>query len=124
MKQGSFGFISLSSLLLGAVFILLMFFRKRMLDLELDYTIVTKNQVVFTNQSGMLSSTQAMEADRVKVMQYSYPSRFASILDYGTIHLYSGGDDKHEVVSTMNMYYVRSPEETLEAIESVLQKKK
>ena len=95
-----------------------------MLDLELDHTIITKNQIIFTNQSGMLSSTQTMESDRVKVMQFSYPSRFASILDYGTIHLYSGGDDKHEVAATMNMFYVRAPEETIEAIESILQKKK
>jgi hypothetical protein len=41
--------------------IILSRYRKKMIDLEMDYNIVVPGKIIFANQSGMLSSSQAVE---------------------------------------------------------------
>ena len=48
-------------LLLFLQWILLGRYRKRMMDLEMDYNVVIPGKIMFVNQSGMLSSVNTIE---------------------------------------------------------------
>lgn len=67
--------------------VFLSMFRKRMMDLEMDYNIIVPGKVFFVNQSGVLSSIQTIESDKIKTVRSSYPSKLASFFDYGTVDI-------------------------------------
>ena len=66
---------------------LLKYYRKRMVDLEMDYNIVIPGKIMFVNQSGMLSSSQTVEGEKVKTITANYPSWIASFFHYGNIEI-------------------------------------
>ena len=65
----------------------LRYFRKRMMDLEMDYNVVVPGKMYFVNQSGILSTIQTIESDKIKTVQSSFPSKIASFFNYGTINI-------------------------------------
>ena len=73
--------------LLFIQWVLLGKYRKRMMDLEMDYNIVIPGKIIFVNQSGMLSSSQAVEGEKVKTVTAKYPGWLASFFQYGTIEI-------------------------------------
>ena len=62
-----------------------------MMDLEMDYNIVVPGKIIFVNQSGMLSSSQAVEGEKVKTVTAKYPSFISSFFQYGTIEIMTEG---------------------------------
>ena len=77
----------MDGILLFLQWILLGKYRKRMMDLEMDYNIVTPGKILFVNQSGMLSSSQAVEGEKVKTVTAKYPGWMASFFQYGNIEI-------------------------------------
>ncbi len=67
--------------------IFLRLYRKRMMDLEMDYNIVVEDKVFFVNQSGLLSSVQTIDGSKIKTVQSTFPSKIASLFNYGTINI-------------------------------------
>ena len=96
-------------------------YRKRMMDLEMDYNIVIPGKILFVNQSGMLSSSQAVEGEKVKTVSAKYPGWLSSFFQYGTIEIMTEGDSA-SMTGTMPMYYVTDPNETARLIQSLLEK--
>lgn len=74
-------------ILLFIQWLLLGKYRKKMMDLEMDYNIVVPGKIIFVNQSGMLSSSQAVEGEKVKTVTAKYPSFISSFFQYGTIEI-------------------------------------
>lgn len=97
-------------------------FRKRMMDLEMDYNIVVLGKIFFVNQSGVLSAVQTIESDKIKTVQSTFPNKIASFFNYGTIAILTEGDSQN--MGTMNMYYVTDPDGVVSSIQSLLDEKK
>lgn len=94
-------------------------YRKRMIDLEMDYNVVIPGKIMFVNQSGMLSSVNTMEGEKVKTISASYSGWLWSFFNFGTVEVMSEGD-AHGMAGTMPMYYVTAPNETGRLIQSMI----
>lgn len=107
-----------SIVLLFLQMILLGRYRKRMMDLEMDYNIAIPGKILFVNQSGMLSSSQAVEGTKVKTVTARYPSWISSFFQYGTIEIMTEGGESN--LGTTSMFYVPHPNETAFLIQTLL----
>ncbi len=112
--------IIMDGILLFLQWILLGKYRKRMMDLEMDYNIVTPGKILFVNQSGMLSSSQAVEGEKVKTVTAKYPGWMASFFQYGNIEIMTEWGESQ--LGTTSMYYVPHPNETAWLIQTLLNK--
>jgi hypothetical protein len=61
MKESWSMIIWIDIILLFLQWMLLGRYRRRMMDLEMDYNIVIPGKIMFVNQSGMLSSVNTIE---------------------------------------------------------------
>jgi hypothetical protein len=106
-------------LLLFLQWFLLGRYRKKMIDLEMDYNIVIPGKIMFVNQSGMLSSVNTVEWDKVKSVSARYSGWLGSFFNFGTIEILTEWDNQ-SMTGTMPMYYVTAPNETGRLIQSML----
>ena len=106
------------SILLFIQWILLWKYRKRMMDLEMDYNIVIPGKIFFVNQSGMLSSSQAVEWEKVKTVTARYPGWLSSFFQYGTIEIMTEWGES--ALGTTSMFYVPHPTDTAGLIQTLL----
>jgi hypothetical protein len=93
-------------------------YRKRMMDLEMDYNLLVPGKIFFVNQSGLLSVIQTIEWDKIKTVQSIYPSKIASFFNYGTIIVLTEWDTA--MVGTMSMYYVTNPDQVVTYIQRMI----
>lgn len=77
----------IDALLLFFQWILLGRYRKKMIDLEMDYNVVIPGKIMFVNQSGMLSSVNTIESDKVKTVSAQYSGWVGSFFNFGTIEI-------------------------------------
>ncbi len=96
-------------------------YRKRMIDLEMDYSVVIAGKIYFVNQSGVLSSIQTIESKKIKTIRSVFPNRIASIFDYGTIDILTEGDTQN-LMWSLNMYYVNNPDAVVANIQSLIER--
>lgn len=89
-----------------------------MMDLEMDYNILVQWKIFFVNQSGLLSTIQTIEWEKIKTVQSIFPSKIASFFNYGTIHILTEGDTA--MIGTMSMYYVTNPDKAVALIQSFI----
>lgn len=82
-----FWILSTDILIISLEIVFLKMYRKRMMDLEMDYNIVVPGKIYFVNQSGVLSAIQTIESDKIKTVKSSFPSKIASFFDYGTVDI-------------------------------------
>ena len=99
--------------------ILLKIYRNGMIDLEMDYNVIIPGKIYFVNQSGVLSSVQTIESEKIKTIRSLFPSRLASFFDYGTVDILLEGDTQ-SLLGTMSMYYVSDPDTVVAKIQSLL----
>ena len=97
-------------------------FRKRMMDLEMDYNVIVPGKIFFVNQSGVLSTVQTIESDKIKTVQSLFPNKLASFFNFGTINVLTEGDTQ-AMMGTMSMYYVTNPDGVVASIQSLLDEK-
>lgn len=93
-------------------------FRKRMMDLEMDFNVVVQGKIFFVNQTGLLSDSQTIESDKIKTIKSTFPNKLASFFNFGNIDILTEGDNN--LIGTMMMYYVMSPVEVANSIQSLL----
>lgn len=89
------------------------------MDLEMDYNVVIPGKIMFVNQSGMLSSVNTVEGDKVKTVSARYSGWIGSFFNFGTVEIMTEGDNL-SMTGTMPMYYVTAPNETGRLIQSML----
>lgn len=114
-----FWILATDTLIMIMEIVFLKMFRKRMIDLEMDYNIIVPGKVFFVNQSGVLSSIQTIESDKIKTVRSSFPNKIASFFDYGTVDILTEWDSQ-AMLGTMSMYYVTDPDEVVASIQSLL----
>lgn len=88
------------------------------MDLEMDYNIFVPGKIFFVNQSGILSTIQTIDGDKVKTVQSIFPSKIASFFNYGTVHVLTEWDTA--MIGTMNMYYVTNPDKAVAYIQELI----
>ncbi len=93
-------------------------YRKRMMDLEMDYNVFIPWKIFFINQSSLLSTIQTIEWEKIKTVQSIFPSKIASFFNYGTINVLTEGDSA--MIGTMSMYYVTNPDKAVSLIQSLV----
>ena len=85
----------------------------------MDYNVVIPGKLMFVNQSGMLSSVNTIEWDKVKSVSARYSGWLGSFFNFGIIEVMTEGDNQ-TMTGTMPMYYVTAPNETGRLIQSML----
>ena len=118
-----FWILTTDTLVILVEIVFLRIYRKKMMDLEMDYNVVVPGKVFFVNQSGILSSVQTIESDKIKTVRSSFPSKIASFFNYGTVDILTEGDTQ-AMMGTMSMYYVTNPDGVVSNIQSLLDEKK
>ena len=89
-----------------------------MIDLEMDFNIVTSGKLYINNQTGVLSNTQMIEGDKIKTVRSSFPNKIASFFNFGNIDILTEGD--MGMMGAITMFYVTSPGEVAKDIERLL----
>ncbi len=118
-----FWVLTTDTLIIIGEIIFLWMFRKRMMDLEMDYNVVVPWKVYFVNQSWVLSSIQTIESDKIKTVRSAFPSKIASFFNYGTVDILTEWDTQ-AMMWTMSMYYVTDPDGVVANIQSLLDDEK
>jgi hypothetical protein len=114
-----FWILATDTLVMIMSLVFLKMFRKRMMDLEMDYNVIVPGKIFFVNQSGVLSSIQTIESDKIKTVRSSFPSKIASFFNYGTVDVLTEGDTQ-AMMGTMSMFYVTDPDGVVANIQSLL----
>lgn len=113
-----FGFLIIDIIIMIIEIWLLRRYRKRMMDLEMDYNVFVPWKIFFINQSGLLSIVQSIEWDKIKTVQSVFPSKIASFFNYGTVNILTEWDTA--MIGTMSMFYVTNPDKAVAHIQSLI----
>lgn len=114
-----FWILATDTLVILMEIVLLRHYRKRMMDLEMDYNIVVPGKIFFVNQSWLLSTVQTIDSDKIKTVQSIFPSKIASFFNYGTVNVLTEGDQA--MIGTMSMFYVTNPDAIVAQIQSLIE---
>lgn len=110
--------LSLDIILIILQWIFLSRYRKKMIDLDMDYTLIIPGRVMSINQSGMLASSQNIDGEKIKSVSARYTGIIGSIFHYGSIEIMTEGDST-SMNGTLPLYYVHNPVETARKIEEL-----
>ena len=91
-----------------------------MINQEMDFKVVVPSQILFYNQRGIFGDSQAMNADKIKTINATFPGFFSSFINYGNIIVLTEGDQNGN--GQMGMDYVGDPMGTVKEIQRVLEK--
>ena len=119
---GHFWILTLDTLVILIEIWFIRHYRKRMTDLEMDYNVFVPWKIFFINQSWLLSVTQTIEWEKIKSVQSVFPSKMASFFNYGTVNILLEWDSQ-EMMWTMSMYYVTSPDKVVAYIQYFIEDK-
>ena len=91
-------------------------YRRKMFDLEMDYSIFVPGNIYFANQSDMSMTSSVLESVKVsKVEEETVESNIQEYFDLGIIKLYALGSSK-----VVSLNFIENPKETKENIEIML----
>lgn len=110
-------FVVLSIACSGIEIIALQRFRKHMIDMEMDYAVITISKIFIQNQENMLSQNRVIERGKMRGITASYPWYFGSILKYGTIEILMEGTS-----STIHIEYIADPVDTVTRINNIIRR--
>lgn len=89
-----------------------------MINQEMDFKVVVPGQILFYNQRGVFGDSQAMNADKIKTINATFPGLFSSFINYGNIVVLTEGDQGGN--GQIDMDYVGDPMGTVKEIQRVL----
>lgn len=93
-------------------------YRKKMIDLEMDFNIVVKWKILFANQSNMVSDRQNIDWEKIKTIKSSYPSKLLAFFKVGNIEILTEWDQNN--LWAMSMFFVNEPDKTVQMITKAL----
>jgi len=70
MSEGAYGLLNI--LLLGVQISFMQYFRKKMIDLAMDFTVVRAGKIHFFNQTSMMRQSQMLEGVKVTTIKSNY----------------------------------------------------
>lgn len=115
--------ITFLSLLIGFIAL----YRRRMIDLDMDYVVVVPGKLYFIDQVGVHRGNQTLKLVKdILIIKGSYASFIGSFLNYGTIEISTKFDrdimvsDTPNLLDMLHMHYVQGPIETANAMNQIL----
>lgn len=93
-------------------------YRKRMIDLEMDFNIIVKWKIIFANQSNMVSDRQTIDWNKIKTIKSAYPSKLLAFFKVWNIDILTEWDQWS--LWAMAMYFVNEPDKTVQMITKAL----
>lgn len=112
-----FGIIDIAFLFLQSL--LIQKYRKKMIDLEMDFNVVIPWKIFFVNQSNMISNKQEIDGRKIKTIKSSYPSKLLSFFKVGNIEILTEWDANN--LWAMSMYFVTEPDKTVTKLMKILE---
>lgn len=102
--------------------ILIVYYRRKMIDLQMDYIFVVPGKVYFIDQKGISERTEAMRLyTNLRLVVSSYPNWLGSLMNYGSIEIVAKND--FNTLNSFNMHYIDRPAETVVQINRFIDKK-
>lgn len=96
-------------------------YRKRMMDLEMDFNVVVQGKIFFVNQKWVLSDTQTLESDKIKTIKSTFPNKLSSFLNVGNIEILTEWDTSYSgYIGTITMYFVKNPVQVVNSMQVLL----
>ncbi len=113
---------SLAELLFLIIQIILVgFYRRQMIDLEMDYVLVMPNRVYFVDQIWIHRRTQSIKwVTNIRLITSSYPNFLWSLCNYGTIEVIVKNDTP-AIAESYHMRYVANPIEIVNQINMLIE---
>lgn len=96
-------------------------YRKKMIDLELDFNVVVPWKLYFFNQSNMYSQSQTLQSSKIKTISDKTNNFFMSFFNLWRISVLTEWDQGW--LWMMDMYYVEGPKETIANIYTLINMK-
>ena len=103
--------------------ILIVYYRRKMIDLQMDYIFVVPGKVYFIDQKWVSERTEAMRLySNLRLVVSSFPNWFGSFMNYGSIEIVAKNDFT-TTMNSFNMHYIDRPVETVRQINQFIDKK-
>ena len=93
-------------------------FKKRMLDLEMDFAIVIPWKIMFYNQSNLTRSVQTINSEKIKTITSKHARLVWSVFNFWDITILTEWDEAN--MWEMNLQYIASPSDTVYEINELL----
>ncbi|MDD2487652.1 MAG: hypothetical protein PHS92_04770 [Candidatus Gracilibacteria bacterium] len=93
-------------------------FKKRMCDLEMDFSLIIPGKIIFYNQSGILRSIITINSDKVKTITSNFAHFIGSVFNYGDIVVLTEGDAAN--IGEMRLSFISHPTEIVHEINELL----
>ncbi|MDD2565746.1 MAG: hypothetical protein PHZ26_04225 [Candidatus Gracilibacteria bacterium] len=93
-------------------------FKKRMLDLEMDFAVVIPGKIILYNQSNLSRDVQTINSEKIKTITSKHAKLLGSIFDFGEITILTEGDEAN--MGEMTLQYIACPSETVYEINELL----
>lgn len=116
MSAGGITVTAINALIFFTQMGLMWGFVKKVIQLEMDFTIVVPGKVWFFNQSGLLADSKVIDADKVKSVTGSIGSFLGSFFGYGNLSILTEGD----ALGVIDLQYIGNPEKTASRIDVLL----
>lgn len=97
---------------------LMLFYRKKMIDLEMDFNVIIPGLIYFYNQTGIYSQSQNLQWGKIKTINEDSKWLLNALFNMWSLSILTEWDQWWEWMTVM--YYVENPKETRENIYSVV----
>lgn len=94
------------------------YYRKRMIDLEMDFNVIVPGEILFVNQSWMTNAVQSLDSDKIKTIKKSTAGMFAQFFNLWSVSVLTEGDQG--AIGIMEMYYVDDAWKTVEKMKLLI----
>lgn len=108
--------------------ILIAYYRRRMVDLNMDYVAIVPGRLYFVDQIGLHRNNQILKLTKdILIIKGGYPNLIGSLLNYGTIEISAKFDrdisayDTPDIMDRFHMHYVLSPIDTANNMNTLLE---
>ncbi|EKE29748.1 MAG: hypothetical protein ACD_2C00107G0008 [uncultured bacterium (gcode 4)] len=93
-------------------------FKNRMVNLEMDFSLVMPWKIIFYNQSWLLRNVQTINSEKIKTITSSFGNFIGSIFNFWEIVVMTEWDEAN--MWEMHLYYISHPTETVHEINTIL----
>jgi len=95
---------------------------KKLIDFEMDFTLITNEYITFVNQTWLFKRTsKTIDLEKIKTISVNKKWILRSLLNFGEIIIFTEGDDQH---GELKIKYIPEPEKVKNKIMEILKNRK